>query len=417
MKIFYGQKRTELIVYAVVWILIFAVPILWEYLQAGSSLNEFDRFGIYRNYLTISAFCLLFLLHNFLVAPRLVYKGKRWSYLFGSLCLVALFFVYMSYRRGVRRHFFFPPPMERMEKSDRMKKADEKSQAENSGKDTAQACFAPKKEKKPWEYRGREFRRHPWMRFGGQEMMLFWLFLLLMGSNVGIKYYFRTLGIKRRMLELEHENLSQQLTYLKYQINPHFFMNTLNNIHALVSIDPVKAEETIEVLSKLMRYVLYDGDKPLASLQKETDFLKNYIELMRIRYDSRVRIDVSVPDVVPQQLVPPLIFVTFVENAFKHGVSYERESFIEVRFVINEGGVMFTCRNSCHAAETMEKGGVGLNNVRRRLTLIYHNDYRLKIENKDNIFNVCLTLPFLSNAEVQALQPSHVKPLNNEAKP
>ena len=132
------------------------------------------------------------------------------------------------------------------------------------------------------------------------------------------------------MKELEHNNLQTELDYLKYQINPHFFMNTLNNIHALVDIDTEKAKQTIVELSRLMRYVLYESNNRLISLSKELQFLNHYIELMRIRYTDKVRIYVSFPTDTGEVQVPPLLFVSFVENAFKHGVSYQHASFVSV---------------------------------------------------------------------------------------
>lgn len=422
-----GQKKTELLVYGAAWLVLFIVPFLWEYWQTGTKLNAIDRYELCRTYLTLSVFCVLFWLHNLFVAPRLVYKGQRWRYVLGLTLLTALFFGYLSYRQMVRRQFFekmakerfmqpprpkeeeaMPPNQPLSPENARRRKNMGKGMEKNMGKNSRH---------KPWKPDDHFHQRNQWYNISGREMMLFWLFLLLLGVNVGVKYFFRTLNIKKRMLELEHENLNQQLAYLKYQINPHFFMNTLNNIHALVSIDPAKAEETIEVLSKLMRYVLYDGDKPLAPLEKETQFLNNYVELMRIRYASRVRIDLSLPEVTTKKMVPPLIFVTFVENAFKHGVSYERKSFIEVGLTVDEAGVRFTCRNSCNPSEDKSYGGVGLSNVRKRLDLIYHDAYKLEIAQNEATYNVCLSMPFLTSAEEQGLQNSNLKLKNKQAQP
>ena len=116
-------------------------------------------------------------------------------------------------------------------------------------------------------------------------------------------------------------------------------------------------------------------------------------------------------------MVPPLIFVTFVENAFKHGVSYERKSFIEVGLMVDEVGVRFTCRNSCNPSEDKSYGGVGLSNVRKRLDLIYHDSYKLEITQNEAIYNVCLSMPFLTSAEEQGLQNSNLKLKNKQAQP
>ena len=404
-----GQKKTELLVYGAAWLVLFIVPFLWEYWQTGTELNTIDRHELCRTYLTLSVFCGLFWLHNLFVAPQLVYRGRRWGYALGLSLLVALFFGYLSYRQMMRRQFFeqmakelhsfLPPPAEKQSPAPLRHAAGDSTKQRRPGGARS----------KPWKPDSHFHQRNQWYSINGREMMLLWLFLLLLGINTGVKYFFRTLGIKKRMMELERENLSQQLAYLKYQINPHFFMNTLNNIHALVSIDPQKAEETIEVLSKLMRYVLYDGDKPLAPLEKETAFLKNYVELMRIRYASRVRIELNLPEVATSKMVPPLIFVTFVENAFKHGVSYERDSFIEVNLKVEEEGVLFTCCNSRNPSEDKTCGGVGLSNVRKRLDIIYHGSCRLDISQDELTYSVCLSMPFLSDVRQQELLSSSLK--------
>ena len=168
-------------------------------------------------------------------------------------------------------------------------------------------------------------RRHTPPLFVGEHDVLSIVVLILMfGANLGTKYYFRSRSDQRKLEDLEKQNLEQQLEYLKYQINPHFFMNTLNNIHALVDIDPEKAKSTILELSKMMRFVLYEGNKTVVPLEREISFLQNYITLMKLRYTDKVRIQVDVAQTLPNKDVPPLIFITFVENAFKHGVSYRQ---------------------------------------------------------------------------------------------
>ena len=196
-------------------------------------------------------------------------------------------------------------------------------------------------------------------------------------------------------LILRKKSLEQQLAYLKYQINPHFFMNTLNNIHALVDIDPEKAKDTILELSKMMRYVLYEGEKQMIPLQRETDFQKTYISLMRLRYTDKVKISVQLPERVPEVGIPPLLLITFVENAFKHGISYKQESFIDVKLSLDDDRLKFTCKNSNTATKDKDdlEGGVGLANVKQRLELLYGENYTLDFDETDNTYEVLLLLP------------------------
>ena len=211
--------------------------------------------------------------------------------------------------------------------------------------------------------------------------------------NLGVKYYFKSRDDQKKLLRLEKENLEQQLEYLKYQINPHFFMNTLNNIHALVDIDAEKAKSTILELSKMMRYVLYEGDKKGVPLTREFDFIRNYITLMRLRYTNKVQIRIDIPSQAPDRLIPPLMLITFIENAFKHGISYQHDSFIEVKAEVLGEKLHFACRNSKAEKPNEEKGGVGLANVKQRLKLLYDNDYTLKIQDETDVYSVQLIIP------------------------
>ena len=170
-------------------------------------------------------------------------------------------------------------------------------------------------------------------------------------------------------------------------------MNTLNNIHALVDIDPQKAQETIVELSHMMRFVLYEGDKKGVPLSKEMDFIRTYIKLMQLRYTDKVIITLDLPAEVPDRTLPPLLLISFVENAFKHGVSYLHESFIEIKATIEDNHLHFVCRNSKAEKSNEEKGGVGLSNVRKRLNLLYDRSYSLRICDDANVYIVELIIP------------------------
>ena len=227
---------------------------------------------------------------------------------------------------------------------------------------------------------------------GEHDIMAIILLVLMFAANLGVKGYYRGLEDRKRLERLEHENLEQQLEYLRYQINPHFFMNTLNNIHALVDIDPEQAKETILELSKMMRFVLYEGNKQGVPLSRELDFIRHYMALMQLRYTDKVHIDLNLPDEVPDCQIPPLILVTFIENAFKHGVSYQHDSFVEVKVSVAHNELQFTCRNSKADKPNEEKGGVGLSNVRKRLNLLYGSSYALRIHNAED-YSVELNIP------------------------
>ena len=218
--------------------------------------------------------------------------------------------------------------------------------------------------------------------------------ILLIGVDLGAYFYVESRRKERRMKELEAENTKQRLETLRYQINPHFFMNTLNNIHALVDIDPEKAKESIEEFSKMMRILLYEGDAATIPLERELDFIEHFISLMRLRYpENALRVDTDFPKERGGAVVPPLVMASFVENAFKHGVSYSEESFIRVKIGLQDGKVLFHCANSSHPAEADERHGIGLENIRKRLTLLYGNSYNLSIDEDGGRYDVMLALP------------------------
>ncbi|MBR1718998.1 MAG: histidine kinase [Phocaeicola sp.] len=225
--------------------------------------------------------------------------------------------------------------------------------------------------------------------------------VLMIGTNLGMKVFFRGKRDEEVVAKLEEQNLKYQLKYLKYQVNPHFFMNTLNNIHALVDINPEQAKSTIVELSKLMRYVLYEADKKFISLQREIDFIDHYIALMRIRYTEMVRITTNMPQEAGNVEIPPLIFIMFVENAFKHGVSYQKDSFIDISIQLENERILFRCKNSKHSSDLVEgEGGLGLVNAKKRLDLIYGDDYSLQIYNEPLTYEVSLDLPAYLNSRL-----------------
>ena len=433
-----GQKKSELILYVALWTVLFAAPVISmlvgdfftsnpEETQAISSSassaatssiassDSWDWQGVWNAWGLLTMFCITFFVHNFLIAPLLVYGNRKWA--FGCLEVV-LFACFLGYQVHFRPH---RPEPKNEEGKPRMEQGMPQSQQPPYGQNL-QPPHELQPDERPFRDEGSHIKREntvipvpplrpedgkgkrmgpnkrfePPRAFGGQDSVAFIIMALLLGLNVGTKYFFKSLDDKKRIKELERENLNRQLEYLKYQINPHFFMNTLNNIHALVDIDPEEAKYTIEVLSKLMRYVLYEGNKTMASLQKELDFIRHYVDLMKIRYTDKVRISVSLPASVPDIQVPSLLFTTFVENAFKHGVSYQQDSFIEISVRVDEAAheIYFLCNNSRKPeAEEKRKGGVGLENAKKRLALIYGDEYELKIDVTQEEYRLLLRLP------------------------
>ena len=399
-----NQSRQENLTYLVVWSLLFATPLLSLYLRTMSDENLSFQWGeVFFIWGKFGIFLLLFLFHNFLLAPLLIHQHKRALYI-SAIAIVITGFVFVQMQTHPRpfpgnekREFFkgHRPDLDDRRFEDRKfddRKFDDRKFGDRRFDDR----------RMPPDFKG-EKPVPPFLRKDGpaqslHDIIATVVLLLMFGANLGAKLYFRTRNDQRKLQELEKQNIEQQLEYLKYQINPHFFMNTLNNIHALVDINPAKAQDTILELSKMMRFVLYEGDKSGVPLNRELEFIRTYITLMQLRYTDKVKINLDLPTQVPDKTMPPLMLVSFIENAFKHGVSYQHESFIDIKVELIEPlpqvtHLHFTCKNSKAEKPNQEKGGVGLVNVKKRLDLLYDKNYTLSIKDDTDTYFVELILP------------------------
>ena len=372
------QFRQENISYIIVWGLLFATPLLSLYVRTvNDSTVEFDWSELFIVFRKFAVYLAIFLVHNFLLAPLLVLKHRRMAYFSIVAVVIALFAFYQcNSRPDMNKPMGHRPPMEKMDRH-------LPPHIGNSPRafDGERHTFRPNDAPPPF--------------IDEHDIVAIVVLILMLGGNLGIKYYFRSRDDHKRLAELEHKNLEQQLEYLRYQINPHFFMNTLNNIHALVDIDSEKAKDTILELSKMMRFVLYEGNKQGVPLSREMDFIRHYITLMQLRYTDKVHINFNLPDEVPDRQIPPLVLITFIENAFKHGITYKHESFISIEIAVEKNELQFSCLNSKVDFPDEEKGGVGLVNVRKRLDLLFGKNYTLSIDDTHDVYSVRLVIPFL----------------------
>lgn len=206
----------------------------------------------------------------------------------------------------------------------------------------------------------------------------FFSMILTVGLSAAIRLSGRWVQVEAARREAEKSRTEAELKNLRNQLNPHFLLNTLNNIYALIAFDTDKAQQAVQELSKLLRYVLYDNQQTYVPLGKETDFIRNYIELMRIRLSSNVQMTTQI-DILPdsQTLIAPLIFISLIENAFKHGISPTERSFIHIHLAENETEVICEISNSNHPKNIMDKSGsgIGLEQVSRRLEILYPGQY------------------------------------------
>ena len=224
----------------------------------------------------------------------------------------------------------------------------------------------------------------------------FFLILLVLGFSTGMAIMQQLKHNENKHKEIEKARMDTELAFLKNQISPHFFFNSLNNIYALIAIDGPQAQQAVEKLSALMRYLIYESDTKMIRLQREFEFTQNYIDLMRQRLTSRVKLDVNIMTNAPDVQIPPLIFIPFIENAFKHGVSYREQSHISIGLKTEGDSIIFECVNSIpqqREQDSTAEGGVGIQNIRKRLELLYGEAAQLTMRTGEAEFIVLLTLP------------------------
>ena len=195
---------------------------------------------------------------------------------------------------------------------------------------------------------------------------------------------------------MEAESIQAKYTALQSQLNPHFLFNTLNNIYSLIAISPERAQSAVLELSKLLRYVLYENTQPYVPMEKELEFNHNYIELMRLRLARHVQVDVNIPTGLCRGYkIAPLLFITLIENAFKHGTSASIRSFVKINMSEPSPGVIeCDIENSSFPKNETDKSGsgIGLKNLSRQLELLYAGKYNLHAESDSHIYRSMLTI-------------------------
>lgn len=214
-------------------------------------------------------------------------------------------------------------------------------------------------------------------------------------TAIGIRQFIRMRAVRRQLEEEKQKHTEAELAWLKNQINPHFLFNTLNNISSLTQIDPDQAQDSIAQLSDLLRYAMYETNKPQVSIQGEVEFMRNYIELMKLRCNERAVVNVQFAIQNSDLSIAPLLFISLIENAFKHGLSSSRDSKIDITLEQTDNQIVFTCDNTNYPKDDADRSGsgIGLENTRRRLDLLYPGHYQWEQSlSEDNIYHVRIIL-------------------------
>jgi len=347
-----NSRKIEILLYILIWALVFSVPYFSERSSGHINWNE-----VARNWTHMLGYLVVFLINVFVLVPRLLMK-KRYLYYFVSVSALVLFIIAIPLlmQPGIQPY----------------------SGPTNDGLRTP-GINTP-------------MQKPPLMVFADNLIIC----ILLLGAGTAISMMKKWLSEEKLRKDAEKEQLKTSLALLRHQVSPHFFMNTLNNIHTLIELDSEKAQDAVDRLSTLMRYLLYDSARNTIELKKEIEFIHSFISLMQLRHSDEVDVKTVIPEHIPDAQIPPMLFISLIENAFKHGVCYPLKSYIYFEIRIQETSLHCIVKNSKHKNTTNQHGeysGIGLENIKDSLRLLYEDNFRLNILDTENEFEVTLSIP------------------------
>jgi hypothetical protein len=386
-----SRKIPEYVIYLFLWLLFLIIPIITN---NYSSKDDFTK--IFYDGLRLLPFVLIFLVNNLLLLPWLLFRSKT------KLYVVSLFVVALSVTSGF--HLLNPlifkgdPKVieQRILKDPQWGREDMRPGVPpviQNNIPSSPELFKPRSESRNSPNSRIPLPGQPLIQF----INTFLISLLIAGFNTAIAVTNRWFTEEQARKEIEKEHMKSELAFLQNQISPHFFMNTLNNIHALIEADQKLAQNAVLKLSEMMRYLLYESGRGTTTLKREIEFLQSYVKLMQLRVDDSVKVSFDLPVDFNNVNLPPLLFISFIENAFKHGVSYREPSALSFELIQEKDSLIFISENSVSSFSNSEtkanQGGIGLGNIQKRLKLLYGERYQLNIENTNHKFKVTLIIP------------------------
>ncbi len=336
LNTFIPVKYRTAILHISIWVTLFTV--IFSY---GTMMGrDFNLAALVPNILYVS----LFYLNYSLLVEKLLFNRRVWAYVLCNIIVFTLVYFLMRELGEFVTNFTEDPPRQ----------------------------FNP--------------RRH----FGGHILFS----ILVIAPSLSVKMTTKWFDTQKKINESEMMRKEMELASLKNQLNPHFLFNALNNIYALIAFQPKTAQSSLLNVCDLLRYQLYESDLPKVELENEVKFLENYSKLMKLRISDSVRINIDLPSNIIGVRVAPLLFISLVENAFKHGVSNEDESFIDIKLTVVESEIIFICKNSNYPKTQDDRSGsgIGLVNLRRRLELIYPHSHSYKINSNEKYYEAVLII-------------------------
>ncbi len=336
------KRPLQFFIHFIVWFIIAVFPLIFLYSEGERNIMRYLDFS-----LPILFLILVFYANYFLIICRYLFRKKVLKYFLANFLLFTVCVILLNF---IKEYYF-------------------------------DAYFAKQASMNHFPPRARM-----------KDILLFRDVLsmaLTVGLATAIKMTTQWYQSVAEQKELEKLHVESELLNLKHQLNPHFLFNTLNNIYSLISINQDQAQNAVHQLSNLIRYVLYDSEQQLVPLSKDLAFTANYIKLMSLRLPGHVQLVTDIPESGEQTLIAPLLFISLVENAFKHGVSPTEKSFIQIRISqIRPDEIQCLVENSNFPVGGNDKSGqgIGLNNLLKRLNLIYPGRYELTSEIKEGTF-------------------------------
>jgi len=361
----FGSNKLIVLLHVLAWAILIGLPL---YL-----ITRWDiaRDFIWLYYINLSINGIIFYSNYFFIVPRYFFSGKKYRYYSSIIVLLVLFYFISDFSNKAVFNYI------------------------TEGKRPEKPNFEMEPGKRP-SMPG-PMIRFP-MRPPFRQMHLFnygFTSVFLVFFSLGLRVLERHSRSEKIQKDLEREKLNSELAFLKNQISPHFFFNTLNNIYSLISINQDDSQKAVLKLSKLMRYLLYESETGDTRLSSEIEFMNNYIDLMKLRMSEKILLTVNFPDEYEDVSIQPLLFIPFIENAFKHGVSFRDKSFIEIDLKTDNNEIVFTCRNSLSVSgngSVADTSGIGLGNVSKRLELLFPDSHYLKINRNEDRFEVVLKI-------------------------
>lgn len=363
-----GTRNYTWLLHIAIWVVLFGMPFFSP--RPGHPLHggvDYSRFAV-----PLVSFFIVFYVNYFFLIKKYLYEKRLTGFILWNILLVAL--------AGLAVHLFFKNGF--LPVQDSFRPGFEDGGPGGPGGPaggTGTPDFGPGgpggpegRPKRTGFRPGRPGPR-PWLDSMGFISRNVIIYLGVIGLAVAVRMTERWYRDEKKRDEMEKAATEAELVALKSQVNPHFLFNTLNNIYSLIQIDQDKAQEAVHDLSGMLRYVLYDSEKPSVPLSKETGFLKDYIKLMSMRCSSNVSLDVSLPETDSDKQVAPLLFIPLVENAFKHGISTSEPSSIKIELKEEGEYVSFLVENTSFPKNDSDRSGsgIGVKNLQRRLDMLY----------------------------------------------